>query len=67
MNKRIGGILSEPLYCVSTLLDARYKDRYFDGDEKRGLHEMLHTQLDKIETDTVDELISPVSCSNEAS
>ena len=33
-------ILSEPLYCVTTMLDASYKDRYFDAD-KQGLREML--------------------------
>ena len=32
------------------MLDAMYKGRYFDADKKR---EMLHTQLDKMETDTV--------------
>ena len=53
MNKRFGGILSEPLYCVATMLDARYKDRDFDTDKKQGLREMLQTQLDKMETDTV--------------
>ena len=52
MNKRVGGILSEPLYCVATMLDARYKDRYFDADKKQGLREMLEIQLDKMETDT---------------
>ena len=53
MNKRFGGILSESLYCVVTLLDARYKDLYFDADKKQGLREMLQTQLHKMETDTV--------------
>jgi hypothetical protein len=41
------------LYCVATMLDARYKDRYFDADKKQGLREMLQTQLDEMETDTV--------------
>jgi hypothetical protein len=35
------------------MLDARYKDRYFNADKKQGLREMLQTQLDKLETDTV--------------
>jgi hypothetical protein len=36
------------------MLDARYKDRYFDADKKQGLRVcMLQTQLDKMETDTV--------------
>jgi hypothetical protein len=35
------------------MLDARYKGRYFDADKKQGLREMLQTQLDKMETDTV--------------
>ena len=42
VNKRFGGILSEPLYCVATMLTARYKDRYFDADKKKGLREVLH-------------------------
>ena len=41
------------LYCVATMLDARYEDLYFDADNKQGLCEMLDTQLDKMETDTV--------------
>ena len=40
VNKRFGGILSEPLYCVTTMLDARYKDHYFDVEKKQGLCEM---------------------------
>jgi hypothetical protein len=35
------------------MLDARYKYRYFDADKKQGLREMLQTQMDKMETDTV--------------
>ena len=34
------------------MLDARYKDSYFDTDKKQGLREMLHTQLNKMETDS---------------
>ena len=41
------------IYCVANMLDARYKDRYFDADKKQGLREMLHTQLDKMETVTL--------------
>ena len=36
VNKQFGGILSVPLYCVATMLDARYKGRYFDADKKQG-------------------------------
>jgi hypothetical protein len=53
VSKRFGGILSEPLYCVATMLNARYKDRYFDADKKQGIREMLQTQLNKMETDRV--------------
>ena len=35
------------------MLDARYKDRYFNADKKQGLREMLQTELNKVETDTV--------------
>jgi hypothetical protein len=41
------------LYCVATMLDAMCKDIYFDADKKQRLREMLHTHLDKMETDTV--------------
>ena len=41
------------LYCVATMLDAMYKDRYLEADKKQGLREMLHTQLNNMETDTV--------------
>ena len=43
VNKRFSGILSEPLYFVATMLDARYEDRYFDADTKQGLCEILDT------------------------
>jgi hypothetical protein len=59
VNKRSGNILSELLYCVATMLDAMYEDCCFDEDKKQGLHEMLHTQLDKIETDTLTEEEKP--------
>lgn len=39
---------SEPLYSVATMLDARYKDSYFDADKKQGLPDMLQTQLNNI-------------------
>ncbi|XP_071217621.1 myosin light chain 3, skeletal muscle isoform-like isoform X1 [Salvelinus alpinus] len=35
------------------MLDAMYKNRYFDADKKQCLREILHTLLDKMETDTV--------------
>jgi hypothetical protein len=41
------------LYCVTTMLDAMYQDRYFDADKKQGLRVMLHTQLEKMEMGTV--------------
>jgi hypothetical protein len=41
------------LYCVATMLDAMYMDRYFDADKKQGLREMLQTLLEKMEMDTV--------------
>lgn len=37
------------LYWVATMLDVRYKGRYFDVDNKQGLREMLHAQLEKME------------------
>ena len=41
------------LYSVAPMLNAMYMDCYFDADKKQGLCKMLHTQLDKMETDTV--------------
>jgi hypothetical protein len=51
VNKGFRGILSETIYCVATMLQARYTDRYFDTFQ--GLREMLQTQLDKMDMGTV--------------
>ncbi|KAK0151882.1 Zinc finger BED domain-containing protein 4 [Merluccius polli] len=35
VNKRFDQIECDPMFCIATLLDARYKDRYFDEDVKQ--------------------------------
>ena len=52
VNRRFADIQSEPLYCVATLLDARYKDRYFDRENKHRAHDMLRAAVDKLELET---------------
>ena len=32
---------SEPLFATATVVDARYKDRFFDMDKKEGARNML--------------------------
>ena len=48
---RFGDIEEKPLYYLSTILDPRYKDRYFTRASKRQATEMLREQLHSIETD----------------
>lgn len=46
VTKRFAKIDSEPLYCIATLIDPRYKDNYVNTDKKQGVHMMLQAQLD---------------------
>ncbi|KAJ8332474.1 hypothetical protein SKAU_G00426470 [Synaphobranchus kaupii] len=41
VSDRFNGVQSEALYSVATMLDARYKDRYFDTDKKEGARNLL--------------------------
>ena len=34
VNKRFNLLEYDPMFCIATLLDPRYKDRYFDKDVK---------------------------------
>ncbi|XP_073718457.1 zinc finger BED domain-containing protein 4 [Misgurnus anguillicaudatus] len=37
---------SEPLYCIATVLDPRYKDHYLDVGKKMRTREMIQAELD---------------------
>ncbi|XP_073671353.1 zinc finger BED domain-containing protein 4-like [Paramisgurnus dabryanus] len=37
---------SEPLYCIATVLDPRYKDHYLDVGKKMSTREMIQAELD---------------------
>ncbi|XP_051811092.1 zinc finger BED domain-containing protein 4-like [Acanthochromis polyacanthus] len=52
VNDRFHGVQSEPLFSIATMLDARYKDRYFDVDQKRSARDLLLTVLDKMDDGT---------------
>ncbi|KAK0133049.1 Zinc finger BED domain-containing protein 4 [Merluccius polli] len=41
VSDRFDGVQSEPLYAIATMVDARYKDRYFDIDKKERARNML--------------------------
>ena len=45
VNKRFDQIECGPMFCIATLLDARYKDRYFDEDVKQCARAILHAHL----------------------
>ncbi|KAI2659240.1 Zinc finger BED domain-containing protein 4 [Labeo rohita] len=51
VSRRFSSIESESLYAVATLLDARYKDRFFSGGEtaRRMAKDLLKQELDKME------------------
>ncbi|KAE8296697.1 Fibulin-7 [Larimichthys crocea] len=46
--KRFDGVQTEPLYAIATMVDARYKDRYFDPDKKEGARNMLLKVVDEM-------------------
>ncbi|XP_034542641.1 zinc finger BED domain-containing protein 4-like [Notolabrus celidotus] len=48
VNERFGSAFSEPLYYLATILDPRYKDRYFDTVTKQAAVNMLQKQVDKM-------------------
>ncbi|XP_069395941.1 zinc finger BED domain-containing protein 4-like [Paralichthys olivaceus] len=48
VNARFGSAFSEPLYYLATILDPRYKDRYFDTVTKQAAANMLQKQVDKM-------------------
>ena len=45
---RFNGVQSEPLYVIATMVDARYKDRYFDSDKKGEALNMLLSVVDEM-------------------
>lgn len=45
VNKRFDQIEYDPIFCIATLLDPRYKDRYFDEDVKKRARATLETHL----------------------
>ncbi|XDV12369.1 hypothetical protein PO909_001064 [Leuciscus waleckii] len=50
VSRRFSSIESEPLYAVATLVDARYKDRFFMGEETaRRAKALLTQELEKME------------------
>ncbi len=42
VSDRFNGVQSEALYSVATMLDARYKDQYFDSDKKEGARSFVN-------------------------
>ncbi|CAM4293618.1 unnamed protein product, partial [Leuciscus chuanchicus] len=46
VNRRFNGVHCEALYSVATMLDARYKGRYFDEEKKRSARDLLLKVLD---------------------
>lgn len=47
VTKRFAGIYSDPLYCIATVLDLRYKCFYFDAGKKQSARDMIQAVLDK--------------------
>ncbi|KAJ8349041.1 hypothetical protein SKAU_G00276300 [Synaphobranchus kaupii] len=45
VNKRFDQIESDPIFCIATSLDPRYKDWYFDEDVKQRLRAILDAHL----------------------
>ena len=45
VNKRFNLLEYDPMFCIATLLDPRYKDRYFDKDVKQHARAILEAHL----------------------
>lgn len=45
---RFNGVQGEPLYAIATMVDARYKDCYFDSDKKEEALNMLLSVVDEM-------------------
>lgn len=48
VSNRFDGVQTEPLYAIATMVDARYKDRYFDPDKKEEAQTMLLKVVDEM-------------------
>ena len=46
VNTRFSQADSEPLYCIATVLDPRYKDHYLDVGKKQRTRDMIQAELD---------------------
>ncbi|XP_060769444.1 zinc finger BED domain-containing protein 4-like [Neoarius graeffei] len=46
VNRRFCQADTEPLFCIATVLDPRYKDYYIDVEKKRRVREMVQAELD---------------------
>ena len=55
VKRRFASIQTEPLYCVATLLDPRYKDRFFDKENTQSALDMLKTAVEKLESSSAGE------------
>ncbi|XP_073470760.1 zinc finger BED domain-containing protein 4-like [Aquarana catesbeiana] len=55
LQKRFSDTERNPLYCIATLLDPRYKDRFFcNSDTSREAKEMLVLELQNIFEETIE-------------
>lgn len=63
MNKRFQHTESNPLYCIATILDPRFKEHYFDVEKKQRAREMIQAQLEEMEASGEGDLM----CSTEQS
>ncbi|XP_057184493.1 zinc finger BED domain-containing protein 4-like [Triplophysa rosa] len=48
VSTRFSQVESEPLYCIATVLDPRYKDNYFDVGKKQRTREMIQAELEPL-------------------
>ncbi|QQP37372.1 Uncharacterized protein FKW44_017613, partial [Caligus rogercresseyi] len=48
LNRRFDQTDTDPMFCIASVLDPRYKDHFFDGDQKRRMREMVREELDSL-------------------
>ncbi|XP_049925075.1 zinc finger BED domain-containing protein 4-like [Epinephelus moara] len=63
VSDRFSCVQGEPLYAIANIVDARYKDRYFDADKKEGARNMLLKVVEEMASGSDDQQGEAVSAS----
>lgn len=66
VNKRFEYTVSQPLYYLATILDPRYKDRYFEAELKQVAKHVLEKEVEKVMVTTTSATDGPTPDTEDA-